>query len=324
MALPSSGPMRLGADVNVELGLSATTQISLGSVAVRGLYGVPSGAIRLAADGYGKSSVFKTTISTSQLNLNLRTYVVNAGWDQASAVEVTVDSNIYIWSDSVSTPALTINGSWPKGITVINNGFIMGRGGFGGSAFAGAAQAGGPAVSLGVNVSFTNNSFIGGGGGGGGAGRSNAGGAGGGGGGAGGGTGGNYRSGSIAGGGAGGAIGQVGGNGGSGGNNNFGGGGGGRIMPGTGGGANTGGGAGGGGGNGFGTASGGPGGSAGNNGSNWQGSGQNPQAGGGGGGWGASGGSGSGSGGQGGGKAINLNGFTATFLTSGTVYGGVS
>jgi hypothetical protein len=45
----------LGADVNVELGNSATTQISLGQSSVRGLYGVASGAIRLAADGYGKS-----------------------------------------------------------------------------------------------------------------------------------------------------------------------------------------------------------------------------------------------------------------------------
>lgn len=323
MPLPSSGALSLG-DVNVELDSARATQIGLGQASVRTLYGIGSGPIRLAADGYGKSSVFKTTISTSQLNLNLRTYVVNAGWDQASAVEVTVNSSVYIWADSVSTPALTINGSWPKGVTVINNGFIMGRGGFGGSAFAGAAQAGGPAISLGTNVSFTNNGYIGGGGGGGGAGRQNSAGAGGGGGGAGGGNGGNQRYMNTGGGGTGGAIGQVGGNGGSSGNNNFGGGGGGRIMPGTGGGANTGGGAGGGGGNGFGTASGGPGGSAGNNGSNWQGSGQNPQAGGGGGGWGASGGSGSGSGGQGGGKAINLNGYTATFLTSGTVYGGVS
>ena len=55
MPLPLSGPMRLGADVNVELGNSATTQISLGQSSVRGLYGVASGAIRLAADGYGKS-----------------------------------------------------------------------------------------------------------------------------------------------------------------------------------------------------------------------------------------------------------------------------
>ena len=45
----------MGADVNVILSFSSTTQISLGATGVRTLYGVASGAIRLAADGYGKS-----------------------------------------------------------------------------------------------------------------------------------------------------------------------------------------------------------------------------------------------------------------------------
>jgi hypothetical protein len=46
----------MGGNVDVELGNSSTTQLSLGSTPVRTLYGVASGAIRLAADGYGKSS----------------------------------------------------------------------------------------------------------------------------------------------------------------------------------------------------------------------------------------------------------------------------
>jgi hypothetical protein len=58
MALPASGRMRQGADVNVELGNSATTQISLGQASVRSLYSVASGAIRLAADGYGKANTY--------------------------------------------------------------------------------------------------------------------------------------------------------------------------------------------------------------------------------------------------------------------------
>jgi hypothetical protein len=48
--------MQMGGNVDVELGNSSTTQLSLGSTPVRTLYGVASGAIRLAADGYGKSS----------------------------------------------------------------------------------------------------------------------------------------------------------------------------------------------------------------------------------------------------------------------------
>ena len=55
MALPASGALSLG-NVNTELGLSSIVQISLGATGVRTLYQVASGAIRLAQDGYGKSS----------------------------------------------------------------------------------------------------------------------------------------------------------------------------------------------------------------------------------------------------------------------------
>ena len=53
MTLPVSGPISLE-DVNVELGLSATAQINMGSSAVRTLFEVASGAISMS-DGYGKS-----------------------------------------------------------------------------------------------------------------------------------------------------------------------------------------------------------------------------------------------------------------------------
>ena len=250
MALPSSGAIRAGADVNVELGNSSTTQISLGQASVRSLYGVASGAIRLAADGYGKSGGFSATISTNQQELNLRTWALANGWNGTSAATITVGSNVYIWSSSITIPGLTINGSWPAGITVINNGFIMGKGGNGGQNNNGtttAAQNGGSAISLGVNASITNNSYIGGGGGGGA--HSNysemAAGSGGGAGGGSGGTGYN-DAGGVAGGGAGGSVGNSGSNGSVGYSElggaygtyfyyNGGGGGGGRIFPGTGG-----------------------------------------------------------------------------------------
>lgn len=326
MALPSSGPLKFS-DINIELGNILDNQISLGSAPVRTLYGVSTGAIRLAADGYGKSSTFKFNITTNTTNANLRTLAVNAGWDQTTAVEATVNTGVYVYSTSTGTPALTINGTWPGGVKLINNGYIIGMGGAGGGTNVKiSGEAGGPAISLGINCTIQNNSYIAGGGGGG---RSGSGFAGGGGGGAGGGRGGNSLNNGLAGG-AGGGPGASGSNGVA----NYaaaslgGGGGGGRILPGTGGAGGTGstksgwgGGAGGGGGCSSddpacgGINAGGTGG-----GSNSAGAaGANACSAGGGGGWGAAGGRGGA-----GGKAVNLNGYTITWTATGTRWGAIS
>jgi hypothetical protein len=257
-------------------------------------------------------------ISTNQTNLNLRTYALANGWNGTSAVEIIINAGVYVYSTTTATPGLTIDGSWPGGVTVTNNGYIAGKGGQGGNGYPANGSVGGSAISLGVNCSIVNNGYIGGGGGGG----ADAGG-----GGAGGGNGGDMWVTGTAGG-AGGGPGSSGANGvgqayGKGALYN--GGGGGRIFPGTGGagasssgGAGYGGGAGGGGPSG-GSYAGGTGGSAGNVGGNgvWG------YSGGGGGGWGASGGTARGSGGAGG-KAIALNGFTATRTGTGTTYGTVA
>lgn len=63
MALPSTGAISLNA-VNVELGLSGTTTISMNQASVRTLFGVASGAIRMS-DGYGKSSTIGVAFTTS-------------------------------------------------------------------------------------------------------------------------------------------------------------------------------------------------------------------------------------------------------------------
>lgn len=60
MALNGSGPISLGGattgqSINLELGQSATTQVSLNDANVRSLAGVPSGAISVPADFWGKS-----------------------------------------------------------------------------------------------------------------------------------------------------------------------------------------------------------------------------------------------------------------------------
>lgn len=230
MPLPLSGPISFNA-INVELGVAGTTQASLGQASYRALAGVPSGAISMS-NFYGKANAFAGTISSNQQNLNLRTWALANGWNGSSAATITVNSGVYIWSDS-STPALTIDGSWPGGITLVNNGFIMGRGGNGkvvaetSPFIRAAATPGYNAIALGVSVTINNQSgYIGGGGG---AGGSSGGDSSGGGGGAGGGVGSYSITYAPP---AGGSVGQSGSS--SGGDAIFpSGGGGGRILPGS-------------------------------------------------------------------------------------------
>ena len=342
------------AQVNVELGLLANTNISLNQANVRALAERPAGTISMN-DLRGKSSSFTATISSNQTNLNLRTWALANGWNGVGAATITVGTGVYIYSTDTSVAGLTINGLWPGGISLVNNGYIMGKGADG-AAFPyldalPSGSAGGPAISLGEFINLTNNSYIGGGGGSGGGSMQ--------GGGAGGGNGGYFTTGQAW------TSGVGGGPGASGTDGTFyipadlaleaaagGPGGGGRIMPGSGGAGGSpysygsatpgrGGGSGGGGGTiyvedastgdtEFG--GGGNGGSANNNGSAGPPNFSNDYGvGGGGGGWGASGGSGSGwwdptnnkAGGVGG-KAIALNGYTVTIITAGTIWGAIS
>lgn len=161
-------------DVNTELGFSATALISMNDAAVRTLAGVPSGAISMD-NLRGKTNAFQFTISTNQTDANLRTLAVAAGWDQTKPVEATIASGVVI-SGTVqanSTAALTIDGSWPSGVTLINSGSIVGRGGnagAGGSTTGFAGTAGGRALLASSAVSINNLGTIAGGGGGGGGG----------------------------------------------------------------------------------------------------------------------------------------------------------
>lgn len=284
-----------------------------------------SGAIKLS-NFYGavRRIAVTVTIASNTTNYTLNTAAVPGYIAGITDVTFVVNSGVYLYSTSTATPALTVS-AFTSGdtITITNNGYIMGMGGNGasyaqrGNPAYGAGQVGGPAISLGYSVKVTNNSYIGGGGGGGGGSVP------GGGGGAGGGTGGGGATGWTTGG-LGGGPGAVGSNssapGSGGGTTNYNAGGGGRIFPGTGGARGQGGGAGGGSGYDNSQVSGVSGGSAGNAGTSG--------SGGGGGGWGASGGSCpsnfAGYVGGAGGKAIALNGYTVTYLTTGTVYGVVS
>jgi hypothetical protein len=177
MTLPVSGAISFNA-INVELGVSGTTQASLGQSSYRTLAGVASGAISMS-NFYGKANQFTLTISTNQTNANLRTLAINAGWNGTTSVVATINSGVYVSSNSTGTPGLTISGSFPNGVTLTNNGYIVGMGGAGGTGgsvvntnpgVATAGANGGLALSVASAVSITNNGTIGGGGGGGGGG----------------------------------------------------------------------------------------------------------------------------------------------------------
>lgn len=177
MTLPASGAISFNA-INVELGVAGTTQASLGQTSYRNLAGVASGQISMS-NFYGKANQFAFTISSNQTNANLASLATAAGWNGSSKLIATIGSGVYISSNSTGTPGLTVNGSFPGGVELVNNGFIIGMGGNGGNgpsayqnSFSGGTNgsAGGLALSVSSAVSITNNGTIGGGGGGGGGG----------------------------------------------------------------------------------------------------------------------------------------------------------
>lgn len=178
MTLPASGAISMS-QVNTELGLSSTATISLNDSAVRTLFGKGSGAIAMS-DGYGKANQFAFTVSSNTANLDVRAAAVAAGWNGTSKVICTINSGVYVYSNSTGSYACTISGSFPNGVQLINSGVIVGRGGNGGnggnsgSGTGGTAgAAGGPALYASTAVTIQNNGSINGGGGGGGGGPYN-------------------------------------------------------------------------------------------------------------------------------------------------------
>lgn len=182
MTLPASGAISFN-NINVELGVAGTTTASLGQASYRTLAGVPTGAITMS-NFYGKANQFSFTIGSNQTNANLRSLALAAGWNGTTKVAATINSGIYISSNGTGTPALTVNGSFPSGVSLVNNGIIVGMGGNGGKGggasggltlVAGAAgSVGGTGLSVSVAISVTNNGTIAGGGGGGGGGMGGA------------------------------------------------------------------------------------------------------------------------------------------------------
>lgn len=153
--------------------------------------GLSAKTVSLTGNGIASYAVALT------LSSNVQNYVLNtakvAGYVPGrTAVTLTINSGVYVWSDSTALPALKVDSSWLAGdtLTIVNNGYVMGKGGKGGDADCTVPTpggAGGPAMSTSFAVAVNNtNGYLLGGGGGGGASSGYAGGGGGAGGGAGG------------------------------------------------------------------------------------------------------------------------------------------
>ena len=131
--------------------------------------------------------VNKTFNSGQTNNFNIATEATAAGWDGTTIIiaNLTIPSGAYLGSSSTSTYALEtalLAAGSTVNLTIVNGGFLVGRGGAGG---AGAGSSittgstggnGGSALNVitGINFNLTNNGTIGGGGGGGGGGNGGA------------------------------------------------------------------------------------------------------------------------------------------------------
>lgn len=140
-----------------------------------------SGTIRFS-NFYGASNVFNATFTGNFAIMDLRSELVNRGWNQSAPVRAYFAPGTIVRSYSPDYAALNIGGSFPNGIKVVIDGAaIVGCGGFGGngagynpntSTKAGTVGgSGGPALLVGTaNVTIENLGWILGGGGGGGGG----------------------------------------------------------------------------------------------------------------------------------------------------------
>jgi len=137
------------------------------------------GSSSARAYGFGGNVLFPITISSNQTDLNLRTYALANGWSSGGTVlQVTINGGVNILASSTGASALTVNGSFPAGVLLINNGSILGYGGAGGNGGGGsfpgqpgtAGGGGGTGLSVSSAIRITNNGTVAGGGGGGGGG----------------------------------------------------------------------------------------------------------------------------------------------------------
>ena len=188
MALQSSGQISLN-DIHVEVGGSSGSQVSLNDSDVRALISKSSEAQNAISEYYGVSA--ETQLSSGgNVNGQAQRQEITASTYISSGGTLRIPSSMWVWSDSRTTAALTID----IPCTIINDGKIIGKGGQGGSGLRiknlphptasaynsgynttdlGTGSDGGPAIKInsgvsGVTIINSSGAYIAGGGGGGG------------------------------------------------------------------------------------------------------------------------------------------------------------
>jgi hypothetical protein len=135
--------------------------------------------------GLTRSFIYTDTISAHTVGVyDVRARAVAVGWNQSDRLTwiTIVNSGVALYAPNTSQFAFTCQGSFPAGteITLLNYGYIVGRGGSGGTGdtigdaptVGTPGSAGGPAMATPVGLRLYNYGIIGGGGGGGGGGGS--------------------------------------------------------------------------------------------------------------------------------------------------------
>lgn len=156
MALPSSGTITM-AQINAEFGRGNNLNAYRGTTWYTDAGGsgtFSSGAISMS-DFYGKratSPMFTATIYAHYDQLNLRSWAVSNGWNGSSPATITLASGYWIYSSTTGAAALTIDGSWPGGVTFINNQYVAGMGGGGGTGNGNVGAGGGTALSVSLSL----------------------------------------------------------------------------------------------------------------------------------------------------------------------------
>ena len=186
MALQTSGAISLN-DMHVEVGGTSNTTCSVNDSDIRSLIDRGADTQQSFNEYYGKSSEVPLS-SGGTVNGQAQRQQISASSFISSGGTLRIPSNMWVWSDSRTVAALTVD----IPCTIINDGKIIGKGGQGGSGLrkknlahptvsaynsgysnpdVGSGSDGGPAINVtssGVTITNSSGAFICGGGGGGG------------------------------------------------------------------------------------------------------------------------------------------------------------